>query len=364
MKFASGCLVMFFCLVGGAVASPTAAMRVQKSWELKAAEWNLRFKSATTEEQRAKLMADKPDAQVPAAEMWRLISGALDKEWTLEPAAWFVRTATGMTKVGENGIAGPAFAREIALVRQAVDKHHVKSPLLMPMCEALVASPDPHSLAILEKAAIENPDQKVQGVAALGAAILLKQLGEDPGIMQRRLTYLRRAIIQSTDASFGGRKVADVARDELYVINNLTKGKVAPDLAGMDSGGKSLQLADFRGKVVYLLFWSSQMPERDRVLRMVSDVKRRYAGKPVEVVGVNLDPIATLRAMEADGLVTWRNFSDATGALAGQFRVASLPQVFLLDGERKVSYSGLPGSFADLTCDALLESRQDQPVPK
>lgn len=355
MKFVNGLIVTYVFLVGAALASPTAAMRVQKTWDVKIAEWNLRLKMATTDEQRAKLMADVPDAQASAMEMWRLIGGSLDKEWTLEPAAWFIRTATGLTKTGDNGMPTPAFAREITEVRTAVDKHHLKSPLLLPVCEALVTTPDPHSLAILEKVVTENPDQKIQGVAALSCAILLKQLGDDPGIMRRRLTHLRKAIIQSAEVKYGTKTVEDVAKDELYVIRHLTKGLEAPDLTGMDSAGKSLRLSDFQGKVVYLLFWSSQMQERDRVLRMVAETKGRFAGKPVEVVGVNVDPIATLRKMEADGLVSWRNFSDATGALASKYRVASLPLVFVLDGTRKIQYSGTPGSFADLTCDALLE---------
>jgi peroxiredoxin len=354
MKFASGWVAMCFLLPCAAFASPTAAMRVQKTWEVKAAEWNLRLKSATTDEQRAKLMAEMPDAQASVSEMWRLIGAELDKEWTLEPAAWFVRTAAGIAKTGEDGVAVPAFVREIALVRGAVDQHHLKSPRLLPMCEALVASPDPHSMAILEKVAAENPDQKIQGVAALGCAILLKQLGDDPGIMQRRLAHLRKAIIQSADLAFGGSTVAEVAKDELYVINNLTKGREAPGLTGMDSAGRDLHLSDFRGKVVYLLFWGSTMQERDRVLRMVEETRRRFAGKPLEVVGVSVDPIATLRGMEADGSVPWRNFSDATGALAHRYRVASLPLVYVLDGEGKIRYSGMPGSFADLTCAALL----------
>lgn len=354
MKCASGLMVTYVLLACVALASPTAALRVQKTWEVKSAEWNLRYKSAVTDEQRAKLMAEVPDAQGAVAEMWGLIGGSLDKEWTLEPAAWFVRTAAGLTKPGDNGTATPLFVREITLVRAAVEKFHLKSPQLLPMCEALVASPDPHSMAILEKAATENPDQKIQGVAALGCAILLKQLGDDPGIMQRRLSNLRKAIIQSADLKFGGSTVADVAKDELYVINNLTKGRQAPDLTGMDSAGKSVRLSDFRGKVLYLLFWSSRMQERDRVLRMVAETRHRFTGKPVEVVGVNVDPIATLRGMEADGSVPWRNFSDPTGALATQYRAASLPLVFILDKERRVQYSGLPGSFADLTCDALL----------
>lgn len=345
---------MTVLLAGAALASPMAAMRVQKTWEVKAAEWNLRLKQATTEEQRAKVMAEVPDARASALEMWRLIGPSLDKEWTLEPAAWFIRTAGGITKTGESGRAMPVFAGEITLVRNAVDKHHLKSPMLMPMCEALVSSPDPHSLAILEKVAAENPDKKIQGVAALSCAILLKQLGDDRDIMQRRLQNLRKAIIQSAELKFGGGTVEEVAKEELYVINHLTKGREAPDLTGMDSAGRSLRLSDFRGKVVYLLFWNSRMQERERVLRMVAETRQRLAGKPVEVVGVNVDPIATLRGMEADGSVPWRNFSDATGALAAQYRAASLPLVFILDGKGMIRYSGMPGSFADLTCDALL----------
>ena len=96
------------------------------------------------------------------------------------------------------------------------------------------------------------------------------------------------------------------------------------------------------------------MPERERILRMVAEMKTRHAGKPLEIVGINLDPLATLRGMEADGSVSWRNFSDATGALSGEYRVAAAPTVFVLDKERKVQYVGMPGSFADLTCDELL----------
>lgn len=354
MKFASGWMGLYIFLTGVACATPTAAMRVQKTWEVKAAEWNLRFKAATTDEQRAKLMEEVPDARASATEMWRWIGPSLDKEWTLEPAAWFVRTAAGITQIGESGMATPVFSRDITLIRNAVDKHHLKSPMLLPMCEALVSSPDPHSMAILEKVAVENPDKKIQGVAALGGAILLKQLGDDPGIMKRRLENLRKAIIQSAEMKFGGSTVEDVAKEELYVITRLTKGREAPDLTGMDAAGRSLRLSDFGGKVVYVLFWSSNMQERDRVLGMVAETKRRFAGKPFEVVGVNVDPIATLRGMEADGSVPWRNFSDSTGSLATQFRAASLPVVFILDGQRVIRYSGMPGSFADLTCEALL----------
>jgi hypothetical protein len=37
----------------------------------------------------------------------------------------------------------------------------------------------------------------------------------------------------------------------------LAKGQRAPDIDGLDAGGKRLRLSDYRGKVVVLDFWAS-----------------------------------------------------------------------------------------------------------
>ena len=40
--------------------------------------------------------------------------------------------------------------------------------------------------------------------------------------------------------------------------------------------------------------------------------------------------------------------------LAREYRINILPQVLILDGERKIHYFGAPGSFAEITAEALL----------
>ena len=37
----------------------------------------------------------------------------------------------------------------------------------------------------------------------------------------------------------------------------LAKGQRAPDINGLDAGGKRLRLSDYRGKVVVLDFWAT-----------------------------------------------------------------------------------------------------------
>lgn len=342
-------------LASQAMASPTAAERLRRSWELQVAKWNLDFKNAMTPAEKAKLVAEVPDANAELEKMWQLIGAQLANDWAIEPAAWFLKTAHTWDQGG--GLA-KKYGKQMETVRKAVEAHHLRSPKVLPMCVALTSSPDPLSLALLEKISKANPDEKIQGAASLGCAMLLGQLGDDPGIMRRRLSHLRKAIIQSVDVDFGGKKVGELAQDETYVITFLSKGRVAPDLTGVDSAGRSIRLSDFRGKVIYLLFWNSMMPEPERVLKMVNEAKQSFVGKPFEVIGVSSDSLMELRkAVGAKGgTVTWRNFTDATGALSNQYRVRTHPMVFVLDQQRKIQFSGMPGSFADLTCEALLEN--------
>lgn len=345
-------------LQAAVAASPAEAERIRKSWDLRMETWSLETRAATTPEARAKAAAARPDIGAAVKEMWAAIGTSLDQEWAIEPAAWFIRATPGLVTTGADGANAPAYAAEVEAIRKAVETRHLKSAKLAPMCMALVALPDPRSLALLEKIQQENPDPKVQGVAALANAMALKGLGDDGEIMRKRLTCLRSAIIQSSDVAIGSTTVAKLAEDELYIIRYLTKGREAPDLTGVDSGGRPLKLSDFKGKVIYLIFWSGTMQEADRVVQMTRDTIRKFEGKSVVVLGVNQDPLERLRSLEADGTIPWRNFSDTTNQLARDFRVGTLPLVYVLDGERRIHFAGSPGSFAELTAEALISEEK------
>lgn len=349
-------LIAIFSLLLAAesIAAPADAQRIRKSWDLAMETWSATTRAATTPEARAKAIASRPDPAAYARQMWATISPSLDEDWTIEPAAWFLLATRGLVTQSPNGSTVPTFATETEAVRKAVETRHLKSPKLIPMCMALSALGDPRSLSILEKIESAHPDRKTQGVAALAAAIILKNLGDNPELARKRLTYLRKAIIESSDVDLGGTTVAKLAEDELYLIRFLEKGRIAPDLSGVDSAGQALKLSDMKDKVVLLLFWSSTIPEADRVVQITADMVKKFQGKPLVILGVNHDPLEKLRAMEADGTVTWRNFSDPENKLANEYRVGSWPTVYVLDGERKIHYTGTQGTFAELTAEALL----------
>ena len=350
-------LAAIFLLLAFPKADATQAdsQRIQKTYQLQIDTWTLEMRIATTPAERTKAWSSRPDATPAAREMWSAIGTSLDQDWILEPAAWFLQNTPGLLAKDAAGLPKPIFSKENEAIRKAIEKFHLSSPKLGPVCSALAVSQDPRSLAILERIQGSHPDPRIQGIAALGAAMQLKALGDDEEIMRKRLTYLRKAIIQSSDAEVSGTAVAKLAEDELYIIRFLTKGRVAPDLAGVDSGGKALSLAANQGKVIVLLFWNSNVADAQRVVEITTAMAAKFKDKPFAVMGVNNDTTEKLRALQADGTVPWTNFSDPENLLASTYRVGTRPLVYVLDDQRKIHYTGAPGSFAELTAAALLE---------
>jgi peroxiredoxin len=347
-------LALTVFLIAPASASPAEAQRIEKAYQTALEAWNSQLASTTSQEAYDKVIATRPDATAAARQIWENIGSSLDQEWTIPAAAWFLRTTPNLLATHAEGAVSPIFMSQIEAIRKAVDTHHLKSMKLMPICLALASVPDPRSLNLLEKIQSSHPDPKTQGVAALGASVQLKSLGDDGDLMRKRLSYLRKAIIESSEVEINGTTVSKLAQDELYIIQFLSKGRVSPDLVGQDAAGRALSLSSFKGQVVILLFWNSKMTDAKRVMDITTGISEKFKGKPLTIIGVNNDATAKLRALIADEVVAWPNFSDPQNLLAGQYRVGTWPRVYVLDGERKIHYVGPPGSFAELTAAALL----------
>lgn len=297
----------------------------------------------------------RPDVSIYASKLKTLLRADLAKEWSLKYGTWLLENDTKLKPESQRALLN------------AVEKYHLKSPRVGPFCIAMInlnqgdEAPRPgtmplgsRGMKLLGAIKTTNPDPKVQGQAALALSVMLGELGDDGGIMRQRMTNLKEAIIKSADVKVGKLTVAEVARDELYKIQNLTKGRIAPDIVGLDSANRPLSLKEFRGKVVMLVFWSSWDAEAARVLEILRKSTESKAGKPFAVLGVNRDTLANLRALKADNIVTWRNFSDPKQDIAKTYRLAAWPYCLVLDKEGVIAYRGAPGSFADAVANNLL----------
>jgi peroxiredoxin len=359
--------ILLLTLSQAFAGSPGEAAQIRKELTLATEAWQLKLKVAASPESQRELWKLRPNLTDYARRMWGCLRPSLAEDWTLEPAAWLLRISPGVVETRPDGttVPAPVMAEAVKSIRQAVEKQHLLSPKLNPICLALISSQDPESIALLEKIQTQNPDPKVQGVAALAQAMLLKGFGDEVDVMRKRLTLIRKAIINSATEEVDGIPISRLAEDELYIISNLSKGRVAPEIEGVDSGARPMKLSDFKGKVVVLLFWGSDMPEAERTLEYCATLHQKFTGKPFALVGVNNDPVATLRMMQVSekNPITWPNFSDPENKAAKQFRVAARPVVYVLDGDRKIRFWGAPGSFVELTVDAVLSEKKAPAAP-
>ena len=148
--------------------------------------------------------------------------------------------------------------------------------------------------------------------------------------------------------------MAELAEDEIYVILNLSKGRIAPDVIGRDSAGKAMSLSSLRGKVVVLVFWEENMRDAKHAVELITKLQNATKGKPVEILGVNGDSLLVLRELRKKPLVPWRSFSDPKGRITKQYRVTRKPWVYVMDQQRVIRYFGTPGAFLDLAVEGLL----------
>jgi peroxiredoxin len=335
--------------------TPKEAAAIREAYDRDFQIWVLKLQVAPNAEERTKLTTLRPDTASASRKMWNTIQPNLAEDWTLDYAAWLLRITAGRTVPDEQGNPVPLIGNASKVIRDSVEKHHLASKNLAPLCMAAVAVNDPNSLPLLQKIESQAPDRKIQGVAALGIAMLMKNLGDESEVMRQRLTLLKKAIIESSEIEINGVSVAKLAEDELYIIRFLSKGRQAPDLVGTGSGGQPMKLSDYQGKVVILLFWRAEEGSTEQLVELGRGLRERFAGKPFEVVGVNRDPVASLRGLQADGQIAWPNFSDPENRLGAQYRVGTWPLAYVLDGQRTIHYVGPVGSFVELTAAALLD---------
>lgn len=313
--------------------------------------WAMSMQTAITVQEQQAAWVNRPDAKEFGRRMWVELAPSLREEWTLQYTAWLLEVTPYFAGEERGGRMNRTPVEEI---RRVTEQMHLKSPQVGRLCLALTAFPEPPTLALVEKIEKENPDPKVQGQAAMALALLLKHLGDDRAVMEKRLNHLRNAIIKSVNVKVGDTSVQQLADDELYAIKHLSKGRVAPNILGSDAAGVPLNLSTYRGKVVVLVFWNSGMRDAQHAVDMLTKYQKDLRGRPVELLGVCGDSLKVLKDLKKNGIIPWRNFSDPTGDILKQYRVKRPPLVWVLDQKGVIQFIGMPGSFVDLAVEALL----------
>lgn len=353
-------LLLLFLFTLQLKASPEQAERIKRSYELASESWSLKMKLANDRAEQAKLVASRPDASLAAKEMWQNISPALKEQWTIPYAAFFYSLTANETTTDERGNAKLSFLSERDQILKIYSSTHLKNANFGPFLISLIESGDAKNLSLFDKVIESNPNEAAKGIAALGAAIMIKTIGDSQELMKKRLTYLRQAVIHAADHKVGGASIADIVSDELYIVRYLMPGRQAPELKGADVAGRVVKLSDFRGKNLVLLFWDAASPETERIIQFTNKMVGQYASDKVAVLGITPEPLDRIRKLQGDGSIKWNNIIDPTDKLAKEYRVALRPLMLILDASGKIQFLGQPSSFAELSLDSLIQGMSEK----
>ncbi|MEE2825929.1 MAG: redoxin domain-containing protein [Planctomycetota bacterium] len=176
----------------------------------------------------------------------------------------------------------------------------------------------------------------------------------------QRETFLQQIIDRHGDVVYRGQKTyGEVAAAELYELQNLSVGDVAPEMVGQDMDGTEFCLSDYRGKIVMLDFWGHWCPPCRAMYGHEQQLVEKLGSAPFALLGVNSDrDIETAIGAINDENLSWRNFwigpEGTSGPLAKQWNIAAWPTVYLIGPDGVIRHKDILGDDLNAALEEML----------
>jgi peroxiredoxin len=133
----------------------------------------------------------------------------------------------------------------------------------------------------------------------------------------------------------------------------------APPLRGVTLDGRSLDLADLRGRPVLVHFWATWCPVCRLGNGAIDAIARDH--RVVSIALQSGDAAEIQQYMAAEGLA-FTAVPDETGALASQWGVPGVPATFVLDPAGRIAYA-TPGLSSEWGLRARLWAAKARGLP-
>jgi peroxiredoxin len=131
----------------------------------------------------------------------------------------------------------------------------------------------------------------------------------------------------------------DVTSQKIVLLD-----KSAPDFHLTASDGRSVSLADYRGKKLVLVFWATWNNGSHPEMLMLGQLygRARTPENDFEIVGIAVDDgLAAVKQFAADSKLPFPVVLDHNRQVTTAYQIRSLPTAIIVDGDGKVIYGGV-----------------------
>ena len=197
----------------------------------------------------------------------------------------------------------------------------------------------------------KHKNEKTDDVARIPytKAMLYMQILDNPDKAITLLEQVKRDFPETKTAKGADTMVANIEKQKKAkeIQKSLAVGTKFPDFDEKDLAGKSLSIANYKGKVVLVDFWATWCGPCVQELPNVLKTYQKHNKDGFEIIGVSLDrDEKKLKDFIEKENMTWAQFYDGqywNNKLAQKYGINSIPMTYLLDGEGKIIGKSLRG---------------------
>ncbi len=123
--------------------------------------------------------------------------------------------------------------------------------------------------------------------------------------------------------------------DRLFSIVGVIKVPPAKDPVRInlkDMNGKNISLSDFKGKIVFLNFWTTWCPTCRIEMPSMEKLHQKLKNKDFAMVTINLQESASqVKSFFEEFKLTFTALLDSTGEVSASFGIRAIPTTYILD---------------------------------
>jgi len=109
------------------------------------------------------------------------------------------------------------------------------------------------------------------------------------------------------------------------------------DISLNDINGRTVRISDFRGKIVFLNFWTTWCAECRVEMPSMETLHQRLKDKKFVMVSINIqEPAHLVKSFLKKNKLTFTTLLDSSGDVMKQFEMRGIPATFIIDQEGKI----------------------------